>query len=128
MIAMGTPLLKQTLPEHILSTDVRRNQAAADYYSLVVARMHLDQAQRSAQSDWVEGVRTPGRGDEQLSHAIQSVSIIHPKQLPGAGSSRRWRPFVMPTRRSATPMRCSASTSRGRRSGCRRRSSTSTDR
>jgi hypothetical protein len=42
MIAMGTPLLKQTLPEHILSTDVRRNHAAADYYSLVVARMHLD--------------------------------------------------------------------------------------
>ena len=33
MIAMGTPLLKQTLPEHILNTYVRRNQAAADYYS-----------------------------------------------------------------------------------------------
>ena len=63
MIAMGTPLLKQTLPEHILNTYLRRNQAAADYYSLAVARMHVDQARRSAQRDWVEGVRTLGRGD-----------------------------------------------------------------
>jgi hypothetical protein len=76
MIAMGTPLLKQTLPEHILSTYVRRNQAAAHYYVLVIGRLHVDQAQRSAQRDWVEGVRTLARGDEQLSNGIESVSFI----------------------------------------------------
>jgi hypothetical protein len=73
---MGTPLLKQTLPEHILSTYVRRNQAAAHYYVLVIGRLHVDQAQRSAQRDWVEGVRTLARGDEQLSNGIESVSFI----------------------------------------------------
>ena len=76
MIAMGTPLLKQTLPEHILGTYVRRNQAAADYYSVVVACMHVDQAQRSARREWVKGARTLERGDEQLSKGIQAVSII----------------------------------------------------
>jgi hypothetical protein len=79
MIAMGTPLLQQTLPEHILSTYVRRNHAAADYYSLLVSRMHVGQAQRSAQRDWVEGVRTLGRGDAQLSYGIDSVRIFPPQ-------------------------------------------------
>jgi hypothetical protein len=79
MIAMGTPVLQQTLPEHILSTYVRRNHAAADYYSLLVSRMHVDQAQRSAQRDWVEGVRTLGRGDAQLSYGIDSVRTFPPQ-------------------------------------------------
>jgi hypothetical protein len=77
MIAMGTPLLRQTLPEHILSTYVRRNQAAAHYYVLVIGRLHVDQAQRSAQRDWVEGVRTLSRGDEQLSRGIIAVRYGH---------------------------------------------------
>jgi hypothetical protein len=73
MIAMGTSLLKETVPEHILNTYVRRNQAAANYYSLVVARMHVDPTRRSAQRDWVEGVRTLSRGDEQLNLGIITV-------------------------------------------------------
>jgi hypothetical protein len=84
IIAMGTPLLKQTLPVHILSTYLRRNQAAANYYSLVVARMHVDPAQRSAQHDWVEGVRTLGRGDEQLNLGIITVRYGH-THLPVTG-------------------------------------------
>ena len=76
MVAMATPVLKQTLPGHILSTYVRRNQAAAAYYSLVVARMHVDRAHHSAQRQWVKGVRTLERGDEQLNRGIQAVSII----------------------------------------------------
>jgi hypothetical protein len=76
MIAMGTPLLRQTIPDHILSTFVRLNQAAADYYSVVVGRMHVDRAQHSAQQEWVDGTRALGRGDEQLSDGIESVSII----------------------------------------------------
>lgn len=84
MIAMGTPLLKQTLPEHILNTYLRRNQGAADYYSLVVARMHVDPAQRPAQRDWVQGVRTLGRGDQQLSRGITAVRYGH-THLPVTG-------------------------------------------
>jgi hypothetical protein len=76
MIAMGAPLLQQTIPDHILSTFVRLNQAAADYYSVVVGRMHVDQAQHSAQREWVEGARALERGDEQLSNGIESVSTI----------------------------------------------------
>jgi hypothetical protein len=84
MIAMATPLLRQTLPEHILNTYLRRNQAAADYYSLVVARMHVDPARRSAQRDWVQGVRTLRRGDEQLSRGIIAVRYGH-THLPVTG-------------------------------------------
>ena len=84
MTAMGTPLLKQTLPEHILNTYVRRNQAAANYYSLVVSRMHVDQTQRPAQRDWVEGVRTLGRGDQQLNLGIITVRYGH-THLPVTG-------------------------------------------
>ena len=76
MIAMGAPLLEQTLPAHILGTYVRRNQAAADYYSVIVSRMHVDQAQHLAQREWVEGVRTLARGDQQLSNSIEGVRII----------------------------------------------------
>jgi hypothetical protein len=79
MIAMGTPLLQQTIPDHILGTFVRLNQAAADYYSVVVGGMHVDRAQRSAQREWVEGVRALERGDEQLSNGIESVRIIPPQ-------------------------------------------------
>jgi len=84
MIAMGTPLLKQTVPGHILVTYVRRNQTAANYYSLVVARRHVDPARRSAQRDWVAGVRTLGRGDEQLSRGIITVRFGH-TQVPVTG-------------------------------------------
>jgi hypothetical protein len=33
IISMGTPLLQQTIPDHIFSTFVRLNQAATNYYS-----------------------------------------------------------------------------------------------
>ena len=78
-IAMGAPLLQQTIPDHILSTFVRLNQAAADYYSVLVGRMHVDHAQQSAQREWVEGASTLERGDEQLSTGIESVSLIPPQ-------------------------------------------------
>jgi hypothetical protein len=84
VIAMGPPLLRQSVPEHILNTYVRRNQAAADYYSLVVARMHVDPTGRSAQRDWVKGVRTLSRGDEQLSRGIIAVRYGH-THLPVTG-------------------------------------------
>ena len=73
MIAMGTPLLQQTIPEHILSTYVGLNQAAADYYSVVVGRMHVEKAQQSAKRGWVQGVSTLERGDEQLNRGIIDV-------------------------------------------------------
>jgi hypothetical protein len=75
-IAMATPLLKQNIPSHALSTYVRLNQAAADYYSVLIGRMHVDQTQRSAQRQWVEGARTLARGDQQLSDGIERVTII----------------------------------------------------
>ena len=57
---------------------MRLNQAAADYYSVLVSRMHVNPAQRAAQQEWVAGVRTLGHGDEQLSDGIQSARTIPP--------------------------------------------------
>lgn len=73
MIAMGTPLLQQSIHDDVFSTFVRLNQAAADYYSVLVGRMHVEEAQQSLQPEWVEGVSTLERGDAQLSLGIIDV-------------------------------------------------------
>ena len=78
-IAMGTPLLKLTIPEHILSTSVRLNQDAAAYYAVLAGRIHVDTPQQPAQREWVQGATTLERSDEQLSNGIQSVKIIPPR-------------------------------------------------
>jgi hypothetical protein len=71
-IAMGTPVLSESLPDHITNAYLHLNEAASNYYWVVVGRMHVDSAQRPGQLEWVEGVRALHRGDELLSHGILS--------------------------------------------------------
>jgi hypothetical protein len=69
-IALGTPLLRESLPDHITNTYLHLNEAASNYYWVLVGRMHVDGAQPPAQLEWVEGVHALYRGDELLSHGI----------------------------------------------------------
>jgi hypothetical protein len=78
IISMGTPLLKQTIPHHILGAHVELNEDAAHYYSVLVNRIHAAPAKRAAQHEWVDGIRRLEHADQQLSHGIQNVKIIPP--------------------------------------------------
>jgi hypothetical protein len=71
-IALGTPVLNESLPDHIINAYLHLNEAASNYYQVVIGRMHVDSAQRPAQLEWVEGVRALQRGDEQLSRGIDT--------------------------------------------------------
>jgi hypothetical protein len=72
-IANADSLLGVRHPKYIFSTFVRLNQAAADYYSVLVGRMRVEKAQQSLQRAWVEAVSTLQRGDEQLDRGITAV-------------------------------------------------------
>lgn len=75
IISMGAPLLEQTIPTHIVHTYVKLSQAAAAYYSVIVARVHVDPAKRSAQQEWIGGVRTLEQADEQLSATTKNIDV-----------------------------------------------------
>jgi hypothetical protein len=75
MISMGTPLLDQTIPVHVIHTYVKLSQAAAGYYSVVIARLHVDPARRQAQQEWIDGVRAVEQADEQLSNTTKNIDL-----------------------------------------------------
>ena len=81
-IAMGTPALHEDIPDDVETTYVDANEAAASYYSVIVAHMHVDGAQRLGQLDWVKGVQTQLRGDELLGRGIE----IHTTGNPATGN------------------------------------------
>ena len=45
------------------------NMAAAAYYAVSVARLHVSSEQRSAQTKWVNGAHLLQQGDTQLAAA-----------------------------------------------------------
>ena len=69
-IDSAAPVIDERIPSDFLTTSVALNEAAGDYYGVVVGRLHVDSAQRPAQTEWLEGMRTLQQGDEQLNHAI----------------------------------------------------------
>ena len=76
-IAMGTPVIGEGLPEHLaqaLYPLLLPDEAASNYYWVLVGRMHVDPAQRPAQREWVKGVRAQQRGDDLLSRGILANS------------------------------------------------------
>ena len=52
------------------------NTAAAAYYAIRVARLHVSSGQRSAQTQWVEGAHLLQHGDTQLAHATAASTGV----------------------------------------------------
>jgi hypothetical protein len=69
-IDSAAPVIDESIPSEVRTTFVTLNEAAVDYYGLVVGRLHVDSAQRPAQMDWAEGMHTLQQGDKQLAHAV----------------------------------------------------------
>jgi hypothetical protein len=69
-IAFGTPLLRETLHADITHAYLHLNEAASNYYAVLISRLRVDGAQRQAQKEWVDGVRVLQRGDELLARGI----------------------------------------------------------
>ena len=79
-IAMGTPVIAESLPEHLAKAFyplLLPDDAATHYYWVLVGRMHADPAQRPAQLEWVKGVRAQQLGDDLLSRGILANTIGH---------------------------------------------------
>ena len=77
-IAMGTPVIAESLPEHLAKAFyplLLPDEAATNYYWVLVGRMHAAPAQRPAQLGWVKGVRAQQLGDELLSRGILANGI-----------------------------------------------------
>ncbi len=73
-IAFATPVLTETILQHVPSTEFDLNEAADDYYLTLVGRMPVDGAQRPAQQQWLQGVRDLRTGDEQIIHGSERIS------------------------------------------------------
>jgi hypothetical protein len=69
-IDSAAPVIDESIPSEVRTTSVTLNEAAVDYYGVVVGRLHVDSAQRPAQTEWAEGMHTLQQGDKQLDHAV----------------------------------------------------------
>ena len=65
----------ERVPSRFASVSYTINAAAAAYYAVSVARLHVSSGQRSAQTKWVEGAHLLQQGDTQLAHAA-AASIV----------------------------------------------------
>jgi hypothetical protein len=67
---MGAAAIAESVPEHLYLSDqyslLGPDETACQYYSLLVSRMPVTRAQRTAQRDWVTGVNAQRRGDDML--------------------------------------------------------------
>ncbi len=74
-IAMGTPVIQESLPNHLsksyYSVRLPDGVASNDYW-VRVGRMHADPSQRPAQREWVKGVRAQQLGDDLLSRGTNA--------------------------------------------------------
>jgi hypothetical protein len=65
----------ERVPSRFASVSYTINAAAAAYYAVSVARLHVSSGQRSAQTKWVKGAHLLQQGDTQLAHAA-AASIV----------------------------------------------------
>jgi hypothetical protein len=65
----------ERVPSRFASVSYTINAAAAAYYAVSVARLHVSSGQRSAQTKWVKGANLLRQGDTQLAHAA-AASIV----------------------------------------------------
>jgi hypothetical protein len=74
-IDSAAPVIDESIPSEVRTTFVTLNEAAVDYYGVVFGRLHVDSAQRPAQTEWAEGMHTLQQGDEWLDHAVGGSSV-----------------------------------------------------
>jgi hypothetical protein len=65
----------ERVPSRFASVSYTINAAAAAYYAVSVARLHVSSGQRSAQMKWVKGAHLLQQGDTQLA-AATAASIV----------------------------------------------------
>ena len=65
----------ERVPSRFASVSYTINTAAAAYYAVSVARLHVSSGQRSAQTKWVNGAHLLQQGDTELAHAT-AASIV----------------------------------------------------
>ena len=69
-VRMGAAAIAESVPEHLYLSDqyslLGPDETACQYYSVLVSRTPVTQAQRTVRRDWVTGVNAQRRGDDML--------------------------------------------------------------
>lgn len=74
-INSAATVIKERVPSKFANVSYTINEAAAAYYAVSVARLHVSSSQRSAQSRWVAGAHLLQQGDTQLARAATATLV-----------------------------------------------------
>ncbi len=74
-IDSAAPVIDESIPSEVRTVSLTVNGAAAAYYGVIVARLHVSSMQRPAQTKCVDGMHTLKQGDDQLDHAAAISSV-----------------------------------------------------